>query len=337
MIKKISIIFLILVLSSCASGEKKIEDFSFAGTTMGTTYSVKIITDKKNISDNFDKNIDSILVEVNNQMSTYIPDSELSKFNSSINTNWFTTSKELVQLFKESIEISQLTNSAFDITVGQLVNLWGFGPSHNENIIPTEEEIINLKKDIGIEKIQVDLENLGIKKLNPTLYCDLSAIAKGFGVDKLADYFTTLNIDNFMIEIGGEIKTAGKNAKGEDWRIGISSPNNSNLQSIIGLSNYSMATSGDYLNYFEQDGIRYSHTIDSRTGKPITHKLASVTVIHEDCRYADAIATAINVMGPTVGYDFALKEKLPIFMIVREENNFVEKMTPQFSKFIIQK
>jgi len=335
--KKISIFFIIIFLSSCTTVKKKNEDFSFAGTTMGTTYSIKIVTDKVNISDNLDENIDSILVEVNQQMSTYIPNSELSIFNSSLDTNWFTTSKELVQLFNESIEISKLTDNAFDITVGNLVNLWGFGPSENENIIPSEEEITNLRKNIGVDKLQVDFENLGIKKLNPTLYCDLSAIAKGYGVDKLAEYFTTLNINNFMIEVGGEIRTAGKNVKGEDWRIGISSPNNSNLQSIIGLSNSSMATSGDYLNYFEQDGIRYSHTIDSRTGKPITHKLASVTVVHSDCRYADAIATAINVMGPTDGYNFALKEKLPIFMIVREENNFVEKMTPQFSKFIIQK
>ncbi|MEE9431304.1 MAG: FAD:protein FMN transferase [Melioribacteraceae bacterium] len=333
--KKISIIF-ISILLSCSPEEKQLEDFSFTGTTMGTTYSIKIITNKNNIPDSFDTKIDSILIEVNNQMSTYIPTSELSKFNSTLDTSWFATSKELVQLFDESIEISELTNEAFDITVGQLVNLWGFGPLQNENIIPTDEDINNLKQDIGIANLRVDLQNLKIKKLKPKLYCDLSAIAKGYGVDKLAKYFNSYNIKNYMIEIGGEVRTSGKKQNGEVWKIGISSPNNSNLQSIVGLSNLSMATSGDYLNYFEQDGIRYSHTIDSRTGKPITHKLASVTVLHKDCRYADALATAINVMGPEDGYYFALKEKLPIFMIVREENNFVEKMTPQFSKFVIK-
>jgi len=331
---KILFFLLITILSSCST--KEIIEYSFVGTTMGTSYSVKIIEVKNKALENVKAKVDSILVDVNNNMSTYIPNSELSKFNSYNDTTWFSTSKELVQLFSEAIEISNLTNKSFDITIGQLVNLWGFGPTRNKNKIPTTKEINILLRDTGIDKIKIHIKNQNIKKLESKLYCDLSAIAKGYGVDKLAEYFDKLKFNNYMIEIGGEVRTKGTNLKKDKWKIGISSPNNNNLEAIIELSNYSMATSGDYLNYFEKDGYRYSHTIDPRTGKPITHNLASVTVISENCRYADALATAINVMGPEEGYNFALQENLPIFMIVREKNNFVEKMTVQFSKFIFK-
>jgi thiamine biosynthesis lipoprotein len=331
--KKVLILFLI-VLFGCAKHQKEGKEFSFAGTTMGTTYSVKIIDLKDEIHSTFKIKIDSVLANVNNEMSTYIETSKLSKFNSFKDTTWFETTKELSAVLNKAIDIAKLTNKSFDITVGPLVNLWGFGPVKTHNKIPTNEDILNLLQDVGIDYLLVDVQNSKIRKLKPNLYCDLSAIAKGYGVDKLAEFFLSSDINNFMIEVGGEIRTSGKNKQEESWRIGISNVNNSDLQKIVGLSNYSMATSGDYLNYFEKNGTRYSHTIDSRTGKPITHKLASVTVIHKNCSYADAFATAINVMGPEEGYNFALNKKLPIFMIIRKENSFIEKSTPQFNKFI---
>ncbi len=326
----------ILVLFSISCSQKKTRELIvLKGQTMGTTYSIKIISNSKSFrKEELKKNIDSVLVDVNNKMSTYIKNSELSEFNKLQDTNWISASYDLVTVFSEAIEVSRKSEGMYDITVGPLVNLWGFGPGNKTEKIPSKKEIDEIKKNIGYKNILIDSNNLKIKKRNPDIYCDLSSIAKGYGVDKVAMYCDSKNINNYMIEIGGEVRTKGKNQKGNQWRIGIASPNNIGLQNIVNLSNYSMATSGDYLNYFEKDGIRYSHTINPKTGKPITHKLASVSVIYKDCSYADAYATAIDVMGPEVGYKFALQQNLPIFMIVRQNNEFVEKMTPQFKKFI---
>ncbi len=326
----------ILVLFSISCSQKKTRELIvLKGQTMGTTYSIKIISNSKSFrKEELKKNIDSVLVDVNNKMSTYIKNSELSEFNKLQDTNWISASYDLVTVFSEAIEVSRKSEGMYDITVGPLVNLWGFGPGNKTEKIPSKKEIDEIKKNIGYKNILIDSNKLKIKKRNPDIYCDLSSIAKGYGVDKVAMYCDSKNINNYMIEIGGEVRTKGKNQKGNQWRIGIASPNNIGLQNIVNLSNYSMATSGDYLNYFEKDGIRYSHTINPKTGKPITHKLASVSVIYKDCSYADAYATAIDVMGPEVGYKFALQQNLPIFMIVRQNNEFVEKMTPQFKKFI---
>ncbi len=333
---KLSLFLLLVILvlfNSCSSG--KLDVYTYTGTTMGTTYSIKIVEDLSSSKfDDLDKKIDSILVHVNQRMSTYISDSELSNFNNSKDTNWVNVSEELSLIIFQSIEVGNLSKGSFDITIGPLVNLWGFGPNNKNESIPTEKEITELKQNIGLNKIKVDFENSKIKKLHPGIYLDLSGIAKGYGVDKVGLFLESLGIKNYMVEIGGEVRTKGLNGKKAKWKIGISTPTNDGLQKIVAISNYSMATSGDYLNYFEENGVRYSHTIDPVTGKPITHNLASVTVIHKDCAYADAFATAIDVMGPTVGYNFALNQKLPVFMIVREENGFVEKMTPQFKDFI---
>ncbi|MBK8946708.1 MAG: FAD:protein FMN transferase [Ignavibacteriae bacterium] len=323
-----------LILVSCSSPIQR-DVYSLAGTTMGTTYSLKVIEpqeSKKLIR--LDKKIDSVLVDVNNKMSTYIKTSELSLFNQSQLTDWINFSPDLYHVFSTAKRISQESNGSFDITVGPLVNLWGFGPAKKDSLIPSEEQIIETLKNVGMDKIQIDIDNNRVMKNNVNVYCDLSAIAKGYGVDKVGLFLEKVGLNEYMIEIGGEVRTKGKNKNNENWKIGISSPASDGLQKVLEISNYSVATSGDYFNYFEEKGIRYSHTIDPKTGKPITHKLASVTVIHKNCENADAYATAIDVLGPEAGYDFALKLKLPVFMIVRENENFIEKMTPQFEEFV---
>jgi len=333
-IKYLFSLFIIVFLSSC-NNDKNIEVNEFRGQTMGTSYSIKIVakltpSHKKNLQ----LSIDSTLIDINKKMSTYITDSELLKFNTSKDTNWIKVSKDLAMVISEALEISKASNGMYDITIGPLVNLWGFGPDIKNEKIPTQKEVDDKKKDIGFENILVNLEESKIKKKKPNIYCDLSSIAKGYGVDKVGLLFEKFGFNNYMVEIGGEVRTKGKNGKNEKWKIGIATPTNDGLEKIVNLSNYSMATSGDYLNYFEENGVRYSHTINPKTGKPITHKLASVTVIYNNCSYADAYATAIDVMGPDEGYKFALQQNLPIFMIVRENNSFIEKMTPQFKKFI---
>ncbi len=331
----ITYLFLLVFITNCSSPIK--EELFLNGSTMGTSYSIRIVEPYiKNAVKGISIEIDSVLNDVNNKMSTYLKSSELSQFNKFKSTKWIKISKDLAHVIYTSKEVSKESNGSFDITVGPLVNLWGFGPTKSEDKIPDEKKIKSLLRNIGIKKIELNLDELKIRKKNPDIYCDLSAIAKGFGVDKVGLFLESKGIKNYMVEIGGEVRTKGFNKENEKWKIGISTPNGNGLEKVVDIANLSIATSGDYYNYYEVDGVRYSHTIDPRTGKPITHKLASVSVIHEDCERADAYATAIDVMGPEEGYKLALKMKLPVFMIVRKGKSFVEKMTPQFKDFILR-
>ena len=328
-----SFLLLSITLLSCSKNEVL---HSISGSTMGTTYSVKF-TDEAAYSEaklNLIKSeIDSILFDINQQMSTYIPDSEISQFNNFNDTSWFKVSPDFAKVVQKSIEIGKATNGALDITVGPLVNLWGFGSVDRERKIPSEEEINLLVKEIGLTNIEVDQTNSALKKQRPNLIIDLSATAKGYGVDKVFGYLKLSGFTDFMVEIGGEVRAIGKNHKDESWKIGIANPESpTKPQHVLEIEEGAVATSGDYWNYFEVDGVRYSHTIDPRSGRPITHKLASVTVFAETCLKADGLATAINVMGPEEGYNFALENNIACYLIIRDETKFITKMTPAFEE-----
>jgi len=309
------------------------------GSTMGTVYAVKIVqVDLQKtgiIPESFQNQIDSLLDELNNQMSTYIPESQISRFNRYQGTDWFPVSRDLFLVIRKALDISRMSNGAFDITVGPLVNLWGFGPEERHELVPTRREIRNRKRLVGFQKIHVRRDPPAVRKDLPGVYCDLSAIAKGFGVDKLCGYLESRGLNNFLVDIGGEIKTRGRNHLGKLWKIGVATPSEqTGIQKVVPLENTAVATSGDYHNYFEIDTIRYSHAIDPRTGRPVTHHLASVTVVADSCMLADGLATAIDVMGPEAGYNFALKKELPVFLIVRGKSGFSEKVTPAFEKIL---
>ncbi len=311
---------------------------------MGTTYMVKIVKpgdEKFSSRDELNKkltaDIEKLLKKVNQQMSTWIEDSEISRFNRYNESQWFEVSSDTALVIGEAIGVSKESGGAFDITVGPLINLWGFGPDGTVKKIPGEGQIKKVMEEIGYEKLSVRLSPPALKKEEPGIYCDLSAIAKGFGVDQVTGYLDSRGFSHYLVEIGGEVRAKGLNHKNQIWRVAIASPDphgGSPYQKIIRLKDASMATSGDYFNYFEKDGVRYSHTIDPTTGKPITHKLASVTVIHESCMTADAMATAINVLGPEKGYQLAIKENLAVFMIVRGAKGFLENMTSRFEEML---
>lgn len=306
---------------------------------MGTTYSIKIVkgnlAEKDLLFSSLQFKIDSVLVVVNQQMSTYIDTSEISLFNKAGSNEWMPVSNDLAFVLSKAIDISDKSNGAFDVTIGPLVNLWGFGPILKVYDTPSDEEITEAKSNVGYHKLSVRMEPPAVMKSDTKVYCDLSAIAKGFGVDKIAELFNSFNLSDYLVEIGGEVRTKGVNHSGTPWQIGISTPDTEyGIEKVVAVSDAAMATSGDYRNYFEKDNVRYSHTIDSRTGYPITHKLASVTVIHDSCFIADAYATAIDVLGPDEGYKLAIKEKLPVFLIIRSEDGFIEKMTPEFQDIL---
>jgi len=333
------VLFLFLLFVGCNNPTDKEKLFSISGATMGTTYHIKVmfpnsLTDKIRLN-RLQNEIDSVLKVVNQEMSTYIETSELSQFNKFKSNEWFPISKDFAYVIKEALKISKLTNGAYDITVGPLVNLWGFGPEENKIQIPTDSEIERRREEVGYQYLQLKENPPAIKKENPDLYCDLSSIAKGFGVDKVSELLLAKNIINFMVEIGGEVRTSGYKAKRQKWRIGISSPDGSSkIKKVVLLENLSMATSGDYNNNYIINGKEYSHTIDPRTGRPITHSLVSVSVIDSSCMVADGFATAIDVLGPINGFEFALKNKIPVLMFIKEKNKFVEKSTREFDKLL---
>ncbi len=330
--------FCILFLVKCTPSPKEPRLLTVSGTTMGTVYNIKI-TDHQVSGRSVDMvaikiGIETVLREINEKMSTFLKNSEISRFNRFQLSDWFPVSAETAWVIKKSFEVSEKSEGAFDITVGSLVNLWGFGPWETREI-PEGRDIQEKLMLTGYKNIGVRLSPPALKKKRQEMICDLSAIAKGYGVDRIAQYLEAENIADYLVEIGGEVRARGKNNYNKWWRIGIASPTNTfGIQKVIDLKNRSMATSGDYRNYFEKDGIRYSHTINPKTGRPISHNLASVTVIDDSCLVADALATAINVLGPDKGYDFALKEDLAVFFVRKADNGFIEKSTPKFEKIL---
>ncbi|PHM68977.1 FAD:protein FMN transferase [Xenorhabdus sp. KJ12.1] len=326
-----------MLLSACGGPEQQ----NLSGQTMGTYYSVKYVADSSVPSpENMQKEIDRLLEEVNDQMSTYRPNSELSRFNQSHEVNTpFPVSAATAKVVKEAIRINKLTDGALDVTVGPLVNLWGFGPEGRVTKAPTEDELATRRAWIGIDKLSVEGNSL-IKSI-PELYVDLSSIAKGYGVDVVAEYLASQNIGNYMVDIGGEVRTAGNNGKGTPWRIAIEKPSDSGMtqsaQEIIAPGNMAVATSGDYRNYFEQNGVRYSHTINPKTGRPIAHNLVSITVIAPSCMSADGFSTGIDVLGPEKGMEMAEKLNIPVFMIVKTKDGFEERYSPAFKYYLQQK
>ena len=331
----ILIIFLIIGVSACQKTSYEI--LVLNGLTMGTTYSVKINADNTFIEKNqISDDIDEILSEINQSMSTYIKESELSNINFSTISDWQSISDDLFEVIDHAINVSLKTNGAFDITIAPLVNLWGFGPDKLQNKIPTDEIIELTKKNTGYKKISIDKSLKKISKLDPNLHIDLSGIAKGFAVDKIARYLDKRGFKNYLIEIGGELIGKGLNKDNEIWQIGIENPNNNSdtIKRIIRLKDMAMATSGNYMNYFEKDGVRYSHTINPVTGKPIKHKLASVTVLDNSAMNADALATAFMVLGPEKALSLANNLKIAVYLIIKDGKSFEEKYNDYFTPYL---
>ncbi|MBN6710403.1 FAD:protein FMN transferase [Haemophilus haemoglobinophilus] len=309
---------------------------------MGTTYHIKYIDEGKAKlnSEQIHQGIEAILQDVNAKMSTYIPDSELSLFNKNPEVNMpIEVSADLARVVAEAIELNKITQGALDVTVGPVVNLWGFGPEKRVEKAPTAEQIAERKAWVGIEKVQLTQKNdkFFLTKSVPQLYIDLSSIAKGFGVDKVADYIAEQGITNYLVEIGGEIRASGHNGENIAWQIAIEKPTFDGTRAIsqvIGLQNFAMATSGDYRNYFEQDGKRFSHEIDPKTCQPIQHNLASITVLSERSMTADGLSTGLFVLGAEKALEVAEQYNLPIYLTVKTTQGFENKMSSKFAEIL---
>lgn len=311
------------------------QQLAIRGETMGTTYHVRYVSaDPQHNPERVKEAIDAVLVQVNARMSTYDPNSELSRFNQRLQTTPVVISRALEQVLRRALEIAVESDGALDVTVGPLVNLWGFGPQARPEKIPTDAELAAIRERVGYQLLT--LENHQISKQVPELYVDLSTIAKGYGVDRVALLLEQLEIQNYLIEIGGEMRMKGSKPGAEPWRIAIEKPISTerSVQRVVELGDAAVATSGDYRNYYEHDGVRFSHIIDPQTGKPIQHNLVSVTVIASNCMDADAYATALTVMGPQRALEFAEQKQLAVLLITREEDGFKEHTSTAFARYL---
>ena len=305
-----------------------------SGQTMGTTWSVKSISSHE--ATQLQARIDATLDSINNMMSTYLVDSALSMFNANPSTEWQAAPAELVEVVRAARQISELSGGAFDVTVGPLVNLWGFGSDPAGRIVPNEQHIQRELERVGYQKLEHRGTPPALRKSVSSLYVDLSAIAKGYGVDRVAELLEAEGIDDFLVEIGGEVRSKGVNASGKPWRIAIEKPDGLGraIYQVVPLRDSSMATSGDYRNFFMDQGQRYSHTIDVRTGKPVDHSLASVTVVAETCMRADGLATALASLGPRAGFDLAERHGIAALFIERTQDGFRDMATRSFKKML---
>ncbi len=332
--------FLILLLVFVAC-QQKTPLVRFSGRTMGTTYQVQIVTAQSLNNQGLQQAIDSLLESINQQMSTFRPNSEISRFNRWHSTQPFTVSPSFAYVVRKALEIFQQSNGAFDITVGPLVDLWGFGKKGVRFEPPDSTAIQQALKRVGAQMVQVYGDSALVKQ-NPSLEIDLSAIAKGFGVDAVAQLLKQKGFQNFMVEIGGEVYASGKRGE-RPWHIGVDQPQyqappGKNVEMVLAVENCAIATSGDYRNFFEFKGKIYSHEIDPRTGYPVHNGLASVTVIAPQCMVADAMATAIMVLGAEKGLQWVNNTpNVEALILKRLANNRFKKITSNgFARYLLE-
>jgi len=308
------------------------------GKIFGTYYHIKIRTENKNRE--LPLKIKNELDNINKEMSVFEPDSEINKINETKAHQSIELSDHMYELLANTKKIYQLTNGKFDPTVAPLIELWGFGTA-KQNRIPTDKDIKHMLQYIGLNKIKLNNNNKTLSKKDDNINLNLSAIAKGYAVDCLKSLLNKEGYKNFVIEIGGEVYASGtKSDTTSGWNIGIAAPiqntPHTNNAAIVRLYNMAAATSGDYQNYYYKDNKRYSHTISPKTGYPVEHNLASVTIFDKSCMIADAIATGIMAMGEKEGMNFANQHKIAAVFFVRNSNNQLQMLVSTQGKKLLQ-
>lgn len=330
-----SFLFVLLVLVAISGCEPGPQAHKFSGYTMGTSYHVTVVADPSHIPADLGEGIFAAVDAVDKAMTTYSNESELMALNRAAVGEPFALTAPLAEVLSIAQRIYRDSEGAFDPSVASLVNLWGFGPDKGRDEPPSPREIELLLSEVGFDALALDITAQTATRLRD-IQLDLSAVAKGYGADMVADYLRSQGYANFLVEVGGEMVLSGTRPDGEPWRIAVETPDPSGrgIQKVIPVSDVAVATSGDYRNYFERDGRRFSHTIDPRTGYPISHNLASVTVLANTAAEADALATVFMVMGEEKALAFAEERSIPVFLLVKEDTGFGEVSSSAFESLL---
>lgn len=329
---KIRLLFAALLLTLAACGGR-LDQLNVSGNALGTTFDIAIVGPPETLDVDAVKNdVLTTLTSIDLLASTWRDDSELAAFNRNASIDWILVSSEFCAALESTQAVSEATDGAFDVTVGPLVNLWGFGPTGIVSAPPSDADIDAVRQRVGYRQLEIDCDARLVRKGHGAIYVDLSAWAKGHAVDELAEVLDGHGLTNYLVEIGGELRVSGHNSERRNWAIAIEAPSTSDRvpHAIVRITDTGVATSGDYRNYFEHDGAHYSHTIDPRTGRPVRHDLAAVTVVHPSAAYADALATGLLVLGPVNGPALATELDVAGYFLVRNGTNIEEITTPQF-------
>jgi thiamine biosynthesis lipoprotein len=315
-------------------GPSSDEPHTFSGPTMGSLYHVTVDED---LTDSEQARVRSVIDErlahVERLLSTYDSTSEVSRFNRHASVEPFAVSGEVLEVLVLARDVSGRSEGALDVTVAPLVDAWGFGPVERDGAIPDETTLAALLPLVGYERLVIDEVAGTVAKLDPAIRIDLSSVGQGYAVDAVAAALADLGLASFLVELSGELRSAGVRRDGTPWRVGIEAPavGVADLWGTVELTDEGISTSGDYLNYLDIDGVRYSHLVDPRTGRPVRMLGAAVTVVHESAAVADAWDTALAVLGPDVGYALAEREGLAALFLTRNGDEFEARITTALS------
>ena len=319
------------VLFACGNGDT-LERFD--GPTMGSRYSVQYVRHvatpgPKTVQDEVEK----ILAEVDRQLSTYRSDSDIERFNALPADSCLVMPGPVLELISVGEQLSSQSDGAFDLTVEPLLNLWGFGPQSRKEEVPSAEALTEVRRRVGYGHLRIEGDRLC---KDAAVAVDFNSIAAGYAVDRIAARFQALGIDSYLAEATGELKALGRKPDGSPWRIALEEPRDDRqvAERVIEVNGYGVSTSGDYRKYFEQGGKRYSHTFDARTGAPVLHNLASVTVIHPSAMMADGLSTLLLILGPEQAWDYAQEHGIGVFLVVRDNDRFVVRTSDAFERMV---
>jgi thiamine biosynthesis lipoprotein len=335
MMRRPTVFLALLALGACSARPPPEQ---FHGHTMGTSYSVTVASHPRGVGrETIQSVVDDVLDEVNQDLSTYDPRSDISRFNSSATTDPVVVSPSLRAVVAIAGEVSAATGGAFDITVGPLVQAWGFGVASPAPVtVPGRSEIDRLAAEVGFAKLELVADGRSLRKTVPAVRLDVNGIAPGYAVDLIAERFDALGVRDYLVELGGEVRARGRSARGRAWRVAVEAPFSGERKpyALVELDDLAISTSGDYRDFRELDGVRVSHTIDPRTGTPVAHRLASVSVVHPSTALADAYSTALMVLGPEAGMALALRLGLAALFIERtaDGQGFSDRFTPEFDR-----
>ncbi len=330
----LSLILSSLLLAGCDLLAEQTDHFVLRGNTMGTSYTIKALRARGKIDkEALYNDIKATLDEANDKLNNWTEDTEISRFNASPSTNWQDISPTFLEVMQEAQRIHEESGGRFDVTLSPLIDMWGFGPDDNQTP-PTKPEIDAALANVGQDSLlELRTDPPMLRKTRGAVSINLGAIAKGYSADLIARTLEKHKITDYLVEIGGDLIARGVNDMGVPWRVGIEKPSEigRSVQLVVSVTDMGMATSGDYRNFFlDEEGRRMSHIIDPVTGRPVTHNLASVTVLAPNGMRADGLATALLVLGEKEGREMANRLNIPAYFITREKDGFATSSSKAF-------